>query len=152
MDGAGPSSAPGAMTEKAVVGRWQALRQEVSSMYGQIAELEMELTEHRLVIGTIEKVDPGRRCFRMVGGVLVERTVGEVLPAVRRNRQGLEELIQKLASGLAAKKSELEALEKKYNIRIRNMDEATREQQQGGSTGTKGGASGAGQGVLVGPS
>jgi len=150
MDGAGPSSA---MTEKAVVGRWQALRQEVSSMYAQIAELEMELTEHRLVVGTIEKMDPGRRCFRMVGGVLVERTVGRCCPRCSATGRGWRSSFQKLAAGLAAKKAELEALEKKYSIRIRNMDEATREQQQGGGAAPKGSASsGAGQGVLVGPS
>lgn len=32
------------------------------------------------------------RCFRLVGGVLVQRTVGEVAPAVRRNKDSLAEV------------------------------------------------------------
>jgi len=45
--------------------------------------------QHRLVIDTISGLDSGRRCYRLVGGVLVERTVGEVLPAVRKNLEGV---------------------------------------------------------------
>ncbi len=40
----------------------------------------------RLVIETLQGVSPDRRCFRMIGGVLVERTVREVLPALEANR------------------------------------------------------------------
>lgn len=43
----------------------------------------------RLVINAISGLDSGRRCYRLVGGVLVERTVGEVLPAVRKNLEGV---------------------------------------------------------------
>jgi prefoldin subunit 2 len=31
-------------------------------------------------------MDAKRKCFRLVGEVLVERTVGEVFPAVKKNR------------------------------------------------------------------
>ena len=40
---------------------------------------------YRLVIETLEEVEASRKCFRMVGGVLVERTVAEVLPALQKN-------------------------------------------------------------------
>lgn len=42
---------------------------------------------YRLVIETLKEVAPERRCYRMVGGVLVERTVGDVLPALVTNRE-----------------------------------------------------------------
>ena len=35
-----------------------------------------------MVIDALKDVDPDRRCFRMVGGVLAERTVKDVLPAL----------------------------------------------------------------------
>ncbi len=38
------------------------------------------------MIETLQGVSPDRRCFRMIGGVLVERTVREVLPALEANR------------------------------------------------------------------
>lgn len=33
--------------------------------------------------------EPGRKCFRLVGGILVERTVKEVVPAVKTNRDNV---------------------------------------------------------------
>ena len=39
-----------------------------------------------MVIETLDKVDKDRRCFRLVGGVLVERKVGEVEPALIGNK------------------------------------------------------------------
>ncbi len=40
----------------------------------------MEASEHDLVGGQLKPLDPGRRAFRLVNGVLMERTVGEVIP------------------------------------------------------------------------
>lgn len=44
------------------------------------------LYHFRLVIETLTGVDGDRKCFRMVGEVLVERTVKEVLPALITHR------------------------------------------------------------------
>ena len=41
----------------------------------------------RLVIGTLSSVDAGRRCYRLVGGVLVEKTAGGVLPTLSTNKE-----------------------------------------------------------------
>lgn len=40
----------------------------------------MDLAEHELVQNQLKPLDGGRRAYRLVGGVLMERTVGEVLP------------------------------------------------------------------------
>ena len=39
----------------------------------------------RRVQETLQGVDAGRKAYRLVGDVLVERSVGEVLPAVSTN-------------------------------------------------------------------
>lgn len=92
------------------------MRQEQRSMASKVAELEMNINEHRfaeqinarihgfvrffvfavnnfiffyssLVIDTLQDVDPSRKCFRLVEGILVERTVKEVLPALENNKE-----------------------------------------------------------------
>ena len=47
---------------------------------------------HRLVLSTLNDTlaeEPDRKCFRLVGGVLVERTVKDVVPALQMNRDGV---------------------------------------------------------------
>ncbi|NXT53473.1 PFD2 protein, partial [Pluvianellus socialis] len=70
-----------------VVARFNRLRQEQRGLASKAAELELELNEHSLVIETLREVDPTRKCYRMVGGILVERTVKEVLPALENNKE-----------------------------------------------------------------
>lgn len=51
--------------------------------------LTLQLQEHELVLKTLEPVEATRTCFRLIGGVLVERTVAEVRPAVAANAENL---------------------------------------------------------------
>jgi prefoldin subunit 2 len=55
----------------------------------KISELEQDRNEHLLVEETLRPLPPQRRAFRLVGQVLVERTVGEVLPTVAANRENV---------------------------------------------------------------
>ena len=40
---------------------------------------------YRLVLDAFKKVEPTRKCFRLIGGVLVERTVEEIKPSLDEN-------------------------------------------------------------------
>lgn len=46
-------------------------------------KLEDEKRETILVLEAIKELDHTRRCWRSIGGVLVERTIGEVIPALK---------------------------------------------------------------------
>ncbi|CAK9154386.1 unnamed protein product [Ilex paraguariensis] len=131
------------MNEQAVANMYGAMRAEMNQIYSKITELEMEVSEHSLVINAIQPLDPSRRCYRMIGGVLVERTIKEVLPAVQRNKEGLEEVIARLNEALEKKKKEIADFEAKYKIRIRKGDNEVKDE-----SGRKEGSA---QGVLVGP-
>lgn len=50
----------------AIVEKFAELRREVHELSGRVSELSAELQEHELVIKTLEPVDRGRRCFRLV--------------------------------------------------------------------------------------
>ena len=70
------------------------LRNEQRQMANKLSELQMDLNEHKLVIETLDKVDKDRRCFRLVGGVLVERKVGEVEPALIGNKDKVSSIFR----------------------------------------------------------
>ncbi|AQK41519.1 putative prefoldin subunit 2 [Zea mays] len=132
-----------AINEQVIANTYANMRTEMNQLYTKITELEMEVSEHSLVMGAIEPLDPSRRCYRMIGGVLVERTIREVMPAVKRNKEGLEEVIARMHEALERKKKEITEFELKYKIRIRKAD-SDAEDEGGKKEGTA-------QGVLVGP-
>jgi len=46
-------------------------------------DLDDEKKEHELFLDATKELESTRKCQRMIGGVLVERTLGEVLPAIK---------------------------------------------------------------------
>lgn len=131
------------INEQVIADMYAAMRNELNQIYSKITELEMEVSEHSLVINAIRPLDPSRRCYRMIGGVLVERTIKEVLPAVQRNKEGIEEVISRLNEAAEKKKKEIADFETEYKIRIRKSDGEVKD-----DSSKKEGSS---QGVLVGP-
>lgn len=52
---------------------------------------------------------PGdRKCFRMINGVLVERTVKDIVPDLKTNADGLKLVLEDLVKQYKAKQDELE--------------------------------------------
>ncbi|XP_020967688.1 probable prefoldin subunit 2, partial [Arachis ipaensis] len=128
----------GPVNEQAVANIYAVIRSELNQIHSKITELRMEVSEHSWVVNAIQSLDPSRRCYRMIEGVLLEKTVKEVLPAVLRNKEGLEEVISRLK-----KKKVIVEFEAKYKIRTRKADAEVKDE-----SGRKEGAA---QGVLVGP-
>jgi prefoldin subunit 2 len=109
---------PEPRSEQEVLARFQDKRQQVAALAQRLGDLEAEAAEHALVEKALAPMEASRRCFRMVGDVLVERTVGEVLPAVRRNREGLEGVVAALRWQLDARQRDLQAFAGKWKIRV----------------------------------
>ena len=104
--------------QKRIVGEFNEMRQEQREVASKEGEMDMELNEHRVVIEALKGMDSSRKCFRMVGGVLVERTVGDVLPALQHNEKQLVELTKKLHSQVEQKGREITAFREKHRIQI----------------------------------
>jgi prefoldin subunit 2 len=59
------------------------MKGEYQQIYKVYMDLDDEKKEHELVIEATKELESNRKCWRMIGGVLVERTLGEVLPALK---------------------------------------------------------------------
>ncbi|KAI0539663.1 Prefoldin subunit-domain-containing protein [Xylaria digitata] len=74
----------------------------------KIGDVEQEAEEHKLVLETLEPLSNDRKCFRMINGVLVERTVKDVVPALKTNAEGLKKVLDDLVKQYKTKQDDLE--------------------------------------------
>lgn len=66
------------------------------------------LTYVRLVLETLQPLPEDRKCFRMINGVLTERTVKEVVPILQTNSSGLKQALEELVKQYKLKQDEME--------------------------------------------
>lgn len=97
----------------------------------------MDMKEHELVIETLKDVTPERKCFRMVGGVLVERTVKDVLPALVNNKDQMSKLVETLSKQLETKGNEINKYRERHNLKIKgeeskDMEKSSKDVKTGG--------------------
>ncbi|KAL6067868.1 Prefoldin subunit 2 [Balamuthia mandrillaris] len=138
-----PSLTGGSLEQQQIAKQYQQMRAECREIAQKITELESERNEHRLVVKAISDLNAERRCYRLIGGVLVERTVGEVLPAVKANLEGIEQLLKQLTDALEQKDKEMIAFKTEHKIRVMGEDEDEDEEQgkkdkEGGSSSAAG--------------
>merc|ERR1712216_801170 len=85
---------------------------------------DMDRTEHGLVIDALKPLDGNRKCFRMVGDVVVERTISEVFPAVVKNRDAIVETMNKMGEALAAKQKYADEFAAKHKVSAQSTQAA----------------------------
>ena len=81
--------------------------------------------------------DPNRKCFRMVGDIVVERTIAEVFPAVVKNRDSIIQTMNKMGEALASKQKYADAFAAKHKVSAQSTQAApaAEESSEGGSQG-----------------
>ncbi|UNI14577.1 Cochaperone prefoldin complex subunit [Purpureocillium takamizusanense] len=84
----------------------------------KIGDIEQEAEEHKLVLETLEPLAEDRKCFRLINGVLVERTVKDVVPALKTNQDGLRKVLDDLVKQYKTKQDELDKWKKKNNVQV----------------------------------
>ncbi|KAI0005141.1 Prefoldin beta-like protein [Russula compacta] len=114
----GPTVAP--LSGQEVQQTYSRFQSDLQNLASKIGELEQEAEEHGLVLSTLDEAlagEPDRKCFRLIGGVLVERTVKDVVPALQTNRDGIRKVIASLSEQYKAKEGEFDKFKEEYNIR-----------------------------------
>ncbi|KNC84389.1 hypothetical protein SARC_03382 [Sphaeroforma arctica JP610] len=110
--------------EQELLAKFNIMRQEQQSIANKISDLEIQRSEHELVVKTLKTVPGDRKCYRMVGEVLTERTVVEVLPAVETNCAGIKKVMDTLQQQIVDKGKEINTFKTKHNIQTK--EEASR--------------------------
>ncbi|EJU06335.1 Prefoldin beta-like protein [Dacryopinax primogenitus] len=107
------------LTDQDIQAGYSRYQQEIQSLAEKVGELESEAEEHELVLQTLKEVNekhPERPCFRMIGGVLVERTVKDIIPALQTNRDGIQKVLQTLIDQYQKKETEFTTFKREHGI------------------------------------
>jgi len=108
--------------------QYQSYKNNLQAVAGKIGDVEQEAEEHkcvgnalfrdrtlstvltcnRLVLETLEPLPEDRKCFRMINGVLVERTIKDVKPALQTNSDGLKKVLDDLVKQYKSIQDEME--------------------------------------------
>ncbi|KAF9506124.1 hypothetical protein BS47DRAFT_1353278 [Hydnum rufescens UP504] len=114
------ATAPQKLSDQEIQVSFSRLQNELQTLAQKIGELESEAEEHELVLTTLNETlgkEPNRKCFRLIGGVLVERTVKDVVPALQTNRNGIQQVLTNLISQYKSKETEFNAFTREHNIK-----------------------------------
>lgn len=60
------------------------------------------------MLETLTPLPGDRKCFRMINGVLIERTVEDVVPALKTNSEGLGKVLEDLVKSYKRQQEEME--------------------------------------------
>ncbi len=66
---------------------------------------------NRLVMDALKDLEDSRKCWRLVNGVLFEKTKAEVIPEMKQVVDNMENVLQQLGDTLVFKKQEIVRLE-----------------------------------------
>ena len=78
---------------------------------------------------TLKDLDETRKCWRLVNGVLFEKTKAEVVPELQAQCGNMDGVIRQLSEAVSAKKQEINKLEQQYESVMRQGKDKAGSQQ-----------------------
>jgi len=109
------------LSDQEIQTKYSQFQSELQAVASKIGELESEADEHSLVLNTLTEAlqeEPDRKCFRLIGEVLVERTVKDVVPALQTNRDGIRTAVKALTEQYESKEKDFETFKQDHQIRV----------------------------------
>lgn len=84
-------------------------------LVAKMMEIDDERKENELVLESISKLEDSRKCWRLINGVLMEKTKVEVVPEMRTVINNLNAVTKQITDTLVAVKQEIRNLEGAYD-------------------------------------
>merc|ERR1711915_35582 len=117
--GPSPNPGPKAKNQQEIVATFQKMRENQRNLASKISELEVDIKEHETVIEALKEVAADRKCFQLIGGVLTEKTVGEVMPNLANKKTQITGVTEHLHKELEKAGQDLIKYKEEHNIQIR---------------------------------
>lgn len=94
----------------------------LSDLQTQTSSITSQITEHALVDKTLTEIAPedraGRKCFKMIGGVLVEKSVDDVIKILNEESKELAKTKEALEKEMVTSRKEMDTWMAKNKVKI----------------------------------
>ena len=97
-------------------GEYTRLRMELQDLYGKVAALESDRSEHEIVLAQLKTVPSDRRCWQQIGEALCEQNVESVQGSLTANLEKIGSTVEKLSAQLQERETRLGELAAKYGF------------------------------------
>lgn len=97
---------------------YNAFKTAVQELELRIQQMNMEIDEHKVVLESLRKVQGTRQCKRMIGTVLVDKTVAEVIPELEETLKALTKDVDTMREDLKSAHTRMDAWKKKHNVKV----------------------------------
>lgn len=87
--------------------RLNVLKNELQQLTEKVAEVELERDEHHVVLETLKSMSSDRICFRQLDDILLESTVGQVIPMLEEQCKQIDNIYKQLDQQKQSKQREL---------------------------------------------
>eukprot|EP00760_Papus_ankaliazontas_P032860 PhM_4_TR6001/c0_g1_i1/m.89261/K09549/PFDN2; prefoldin subunit 2 len=125
-----------------VMQQYEALLEDQRAVMAKLADVESDRHEHSLVLDTLKPMAADRKCHRLVGGVLMERTVGDVRPMLEAEIENIDKLISVIHEHLKPKEEAIKTFVEKNREALGAARQGGGAKQQQQQQSTEKGAAG----------
>ena len=101
--------------ERATARKYQQLSSESQALVGRLMEVEDEKRENELVLEQISKLEDDRKCWRLINGIMFEKTKAQVVPELTAMIANLGQVQKQINQTLISLKQEMIQLEQAYS-------------------------------------
>lgn len=86
---------------------YNKLKAEYGEIFKRYLELEDERRENALVLNNVEPLKGDRKCWKVVGGVLVEQTLPETVESLKQTVTMLEQTLKALDEEMSKRQKQV---------------------------------------------
>ena len=112
--------------------KYQQTKNNYKQVVKALTNLEDVKKENLIVLQQISNLEPDRRCFRLIGGVLCERTIEEAIKGLKTNIDDkISPTLKNLKEKMEFYEKEVIEMEKTFgNLQKTNTSEAEKKEEQ----------------------
>ena len=134
-----PDPTPKKLTDQEIISLYTKAKRQYTAFFQKTIEFEDELSGINLVLKTLSKLKDNRRCFRKIGGVLVEKDLPTVKKDLEVEVSNFKATLDTLYKAMDQQEAIMIDYEKKYPEILRPGTKKAEEKKEEGEKKSAGG-------------